>query len=188
MDSTPVSIQEWAELVKNCEPLKWERLPEIELYMDQVITYMEKHLNFYRRNRQSKTLTPSMINNYVKDALLPRPDKKKYAREHLAALMMICLLKPVLSIPDLTRLLQNLRVGLSAEQLYDMFSNVQNQKLRHVGGHVGDAAQENDRHSLAVLALNLSLEAAACRIAAEKILETLESDPAQAGGSAEEAQ
>ena len=175
MESKWEIIQSWAQSVENYSPLPWDRMPEIELYMDQVITYMEKQLSFYRRNEQSKMLTPSMINNYVKDALLPRPDRKKYSREHLASLMMICLLKPILSIPDIQLLNSNLRRSGTPEEVYTRFVSSQDDALKNVPSRLLKSKnQRSADEDLHTLAMQLTLEANACRIAAEKILEVLE--------------
>ncbi len=175
MESKWETIQSWAQSVESYSPLSWDRLPEIELYMDQVITYMEKQLSFYRRNEQSKMLTSSMINNYVKDALLARPDRKKYSREHLASLMMICLLKPILSIPDIQLLNSNLRQNGSTEEIYTRFVSAQDEALKNVASRLlKNKAKRSADEDLHTLAMQLTLEANACRIAAEKILEILE--------------
>ena len=175
MESKWETIQTWAHSVEAYSPLPWDRMPEIELYMDQVITYMEKQLAFYRRNEQSKMLTPSMINNYVKDALLPRPDRKKYSREHLASLMMICLLKPILSIPDIQLLNSNLRKSGTPEEIYTRFAAAQDNALKSVASRLlKSKTKRSTDEELHTLAMQLTLEANACRIAAEKILEVLE--------------
>lgn len=164
------SILQWTDEVREQEPLKWERMPEIDLYMDQVITYMEKQLAVYCRNEESKLLTPSMINNYVKESLLPRPEKKKYNRDHLAALTMICLLKSELAIPDISQLRTFALETSSEQELYDGFIAAQNAALQQVAEQLREADSEE---ALRSLALTLALEANARRIAAEKILETL---------------
>ena len=89
------------------KPLKhklpyWDELPEIDLYMDQVIVLMEKYLSWYiEENQETKIITPSMINNYVKLGIIPPPEKKKYSKVHIAYLIIICSLKQVMPIPDI---------------------------------------------------------------------------------------
>ena len=100
MDETMNKLSQWEKEVGEYEALEWERMPEIYLYMDQVLTFMDKQLDLFKREGKDGLLTSSMINNYVKDGVLPRPEQKKYAKEHLALLTMICVLKPVLSIPE----------------------------------------------------------------------------------------
>ncbi|MBO4422063.1 MAG: DUF1836 domain-containing protein, partial [Clostridia bacterium] len=75
----------------------WDSLPEIELYMDQVLTLTSKYFGIFSDNPDG-IITSSMINNYVKASVMPAPHKKRYGREHIAYIFMICVLKRVLSI------------------------------------------------------------------------------------------
>ena len=84
---------------------RWNELPEIDLYLDQVVNYLEKYLKQYSTNRDDKIITKTMINNYVKQSILPAPEKKKYNKTHLAYLMVICVLKQVYSISDIGKLI-----------------------------------------------------------------------------------
>ena len=85
-----------------------EDIPNIDLYMDQVTTFMEEHLKKTRRHPGDKILTKTMINNYAKNDLLPPPTKKKYSREHLLVLIFIFYFKNLLSITDIQALLKPL--------------------------------------------------------------------------------
>ena len=82
-----------------------EEIPNIDLYMDQVTTFMEEHLKNTRRYEEDKVLTKTMINNYAKNKLLPPPEKKRYSREHLLMLIFIYYFKNILSISDIQTLL-----------------------------------------------------------------------------------
>lgn len=80
-------------------------IPNIELYMDQVTTFMEKELSSTKRFPEDKILTKTMINNYAKNNLLPPPVKKKYSKEHVLVLIFIYYFKNILSIKDIETLL-----------------------------------------------------------------------------------
>lgn len=80
-------------------------IPNIDLYMDQVTTFMDKQLSSTRRYEQDKILTKTMINNYAKNNLLPPPVKKKYTKEHVLILIFIYYFKNILSIKDIESLL-----------------------------------------------------------------------------------
>ena len=80
-------------------------IPNIDLYMDQVTTFMEKELASSKRHEDDKILTKTMINNYTKNNLLPPPVKKKYSREHLLLLVFIYYFKNILSIKDIETVL-----------------------------------------------------------------------------------
>lgn len=81
-------------------------IPNIDLYMDQVTSFMEKQLKSTKRNEDDKVLTKTMINNYAKNDLLPAPNKKKYSKEHLLLLTFIYYFKNILSMKDIETLLK----------------------------------------------------------------------------------
>lgn len=85
-----------------------EDLPNIDLYMDQITTFMEDQLSACKRHEDDKILTKTMINNYAKNNLLPPPDKKKYSKEHVITLLFIYYLKNILSINDIQAILNPL--------------------------------------------------------------------------------
>lgn len=113
------------------EPVVWEMIPDLGLYMDQVVTYIEQQLEPLYGERVNGIITPSMINNYVKSGLIRRPQGKKYYREHLAMLMMLVFLKPVTSMDTFARM-TTLREGQSIQQLYDEFRCAQIHILRSI--------------------------------------------------------
>ena len=109
--------------------IKTADIPNIDLYMDQVTTFMESKLRPSTRNPQDdKILTKTMINNYTKNDLLPPPVKKKYSKEHVLLLIFIYYFKGVLSINDIQALLQPLTTkyfqGGSALSLEDIYNEV----------------------------------------------------------------
>ena len=87
---------------------RWEELPNIDLYMDQVVTFIEESLISLSPSKddiKDKVVTKTMINNYVKHGILTPPINKKYNRTHLARLIVICILKQVYSINDINSLI-----------------------------------------------------------------------------------
>ena len=83
-----------------------EDIPNIDLYMDQITTFMSSHLHSTARNPgEDKILTKTMINNYAKNDLLPPPVRKKYSKEHVLLLIFIYYYKGILSINDIQTLL-----------------------------------------------------------------------------------
>lgn len=106
-------------------------LPNIDLYMDQVTTFMDAHLEKTKRNPEDKILTKTMINNYAKNQLLPPPVKKKYSKDHLLILTFIYYYKNILSINDIQTLLKPLtdqyfgdNASISMEHIYkEIFNN-----------------------------------------------------------------
>ena len=94
------------ELVKNVlkevEAFHFDDLPNIDLYMDQVTTYLNNKFKKMKRYEDDKLLTKTMINNYAKSHLLPSPEKKKYSKDHILTLIMIFFFKNLISINDVT--------------------------------------------------------------------------------------
>ena len=91
------------ERLRTQRPVKWDQLPDFALYMDQVLSYMERQVI---RFDEDDALTAAMVNNYTKGGLLPRAEGKKYSREHLAYLTAICILKRVMSTRDMDLLIK----------------------------------------------------------------------------------
>lgn len=100
-----ISKEEYiSSLIDNLKNVKYvmpDDIPNIDLYMDQVTTFMDKHLKSSKRYNEDKLLTKTMINNYTKNELLPPPDKKKYTKEHMFLLIFIYYFKNILSISDI---------------------------------------------------------------------------------------
>lgn len=177
-DDAAAKIRAWADQLEQYDFVPWERLPEIDLYMDQVITYMDRQLGLFQDAPKNKLLTSSMINNYVKDKVLERPQQKKYSREHLAMLTMICMLKPVLAIPDVAILQRYLLEEDSKEAIYTAFCTSQSAAQEEVCKRVRDTSEQG-KSALVQLAAVLSLEANVRRIAAEHIIrELVDQEPA----------
>ena len=105
---------------------RWEAFPDIELYMDQVVAVMEKALELYNKvgEEESRLITPSIINNYVKLKIIPAPNKKKYNREHLAYLVMICILKQTLAISSIVKIIESNLESKTISELYNEFCNI----------------------------------------------------------------
>lgn len=100
---------------------RYSELPNIPLYKDQVIIYIEEALSVLGSNKDEVVLTPTMLNNYVKQKVLFPPENKKYNRDHLAYLIVICILKHVFSISEIAELIE-IQIGTySVEQAYDCF-------------------------------------------------------------------
>ena len=98
-------------IFKNLDELEYIKsveIPNIDLYMDQVLTFMNHKLEWSKRYEEDKIMTKTMINNYAKNHLLPPPDKKKYSKEHLLVLIFIYYFKNILSIGDIQSLLNPL--------------------------------------------------------------------------------
>lgn len=169
------TLQSWIAAAKDVDMTPWERLPELELYMDQVITLMNRQLSLLSVD-SDRPLTSSMINNYVKDGVMPRPSAKKYNREHLTVLSLICMLKSVFTLDQTRELVTGLSTHYSSEDLYDAFCRMQSDSLSEAATKTQSFASlpEAERY---LLAMQLALDANAKRIAAANLLASLTPEP-----------
>lgn len=98
-------LTDFAQGLGSYLPVQWERIPDLGLYMDQVVTFLERQCKSLYGDGE-RIFTPAMVNNYVKLGLVDRPMGKKYGREQLAQLLMICVLKQAASAEGMKLLLQ----------------------------------------------------------------------------------
>ncbi len=118
----------WSKQMQDFRLPRWAELPDMELYMDQVISQLDKYLAPLQQGDGEHFLTASMVNNYVKQKLLPPPIKKRYSRIHLAHLVIICILKQVLTIPEVKTILCDtltLKNKEAMAEVYDSFCDAQ---------------------------------------------------------------
>jgi len=99
----------------------WEGLPQLDLYMDQIIILLTQYLAPISRGQEDKAITASIINNYVRMKIVPPPVKKKYSRVHIAFLVVICTLKQSLTISSIQRMLPQDRSEEAVRDFYNGF-------------------------------------------------------------------
>ncbi len=97
--------KDWLEQMARLDYIRPEDIPNIELYMDQMTTFMEQQLSYTKRTPEEKIMTKTMINNYTKNKLLPPPEKKKYTKDHMILLIFIYYFKSIMSIADIKEVL-----------------------------------------------------------------------------------
>ncbi len=108
---------------------RWDELPDLELYMDQVISVLDKNLRIFIGDDPARSVTPTMINNYVKQKLVRPPKNKRYDREHIANIYVITLMKQLLSLGDIQAAISCVREEYSAKDAYDRFCEIFEQSL-----------------------------------------------------------
>lgn len=99
-------LNEILSKIDNISHISPDDIPNIDLYMDQITTFMDDRLKYNKRYPEDKALTKTMINNYAKNKLIPAPDKKKYSKEHIILLIFIYYYKSVLSFTDIEIILR----------------------------------------------------------------------------------
>ena len=127
------------ESLSKMEYIKSSQIPNIDLYMDQVLTFMNGHLEDAKRYESDKIMTKTMINNYAKNHLLPAPDKKKYSKEHIMVLMFIYYFKSILSIGDIQSILNPLTdryfsngKSLNLEKIYEEVFSLEEDQIEQL--------------------------------------------------------
>lgn len=144
---------------------RWEDFPDIELYMDQVISVLEKHLLLFASEGE-KVITSTMINNYVKQKLIPPPENKRYGRRQLAFLYVVCILKKFMQLSRIRILLENLKEGRTEEEAYLFFARQLDSAMKPVfeaampeSDKSGDSAEDCVRSAVSAFSVIVYSEA-----------------------------
>lgn len=158
-------------------PEEWDVIPDIDLYIDQVIAYMKRqHPGLSLR----ENLTSSMVNNYAKQGLVPRAKGKKYNREHIAALTAVCLLKQVLPVSDVGNVMDNLLHDSDYEKFYTDYLSCFREEADKVSDVVEESAAScrtaGSDEEIYKAVLRMSVKSYMYKFAAEALLDALPSD------------
>ncbi len=161
-------LSELREKLRSQRPVAWEQLPDFPLYMDQVLSYMDRQT---LRFGPEDGLTAAMVNNYTKSGLLPRAEGKKYHREHLAYLTAICILKRVMSAKDMEVVLSaQLEQRQDVARGYDQFRDSLDKALNLITDMMEGYSEEADAADAAV---NFALLAYAAGLASGRYVSLL---------------
>ena len=173
MDSINKSLENWLNDLNNFSFKSFEQLPDLELYMDQVVTFLEKQLYIFQTSTLDKQITPSMINNYVKGEVLPAPKSKKYSKEHLALIEEICTLKQVLSIAEVKQILDKSYDNDDKNESFNRFNQLNSEKTSQVvleAFKLLNETEENDYSKINDIALEFAVTANSYINIAKRIL------------------
>lgn len=165
------------------EDIRPERIPEIDLYMDQIISFFEDHLSGNKRHESDKLLTKTMINNYSKEGLIKPVKGKKYSREHMMQMLMIYSMKNTLTVKEMKNVMHGVYeqpdFGAQAlETCYSRFLHIKQLERETVPQMINDIflkgdsqAQIRTKGDLLVLLLSLSAASAYMKRIAECIVD-----------------
>lgn len=148
-------------------PDGWDRLPDIPLYMDQVVSYLTRQMVCFQ---PGDGLTSAMINNYIKDGLVSRANGKKYGQEHLAYLTAISALKQVLSVREMRTLVEIGRDNGTWQQQYDYYCRFLDQALNQAAQQLDENAQVQE---LPGMVLTYALQSYAHGLVCRRLLEIM---------------
>ena len=163
-------MEELAELKQRLaqeRPDGWADLPDIPLYMDQVVSYLSRQMLSFG---EGEGLTSAMINNYIKDGLLDRANGKKYSQEHLAYLTAISALKQVLSVREMKVLTTVGREMRSPDRQYAYFCDCLDEAMADAADHLDPDTPDQD---LPGLVLELAMRSYANGLACHRALAIL---------------
>ena len=148
-------------------PNKWENIPDIDLYMDQVTNYLKRqHIGLGSED----ALTSAMINNYMKKDILPRAKGKRYGRGHIAYLTAICLIKQILPVAETGFFLKKQTEKQGIEKFYEKFCAELDESLRDVSEEIAEDMGEDD---ILDLILKLAVSSYTHKLVCSKLLKTV---------------
>lgn len=174
----------WEHYLNNYKLPAWKELPDIGLYMDQVIALLGQYLDFIPlEDSKDKPVTPTTINNYVRLKVMPAPEKRKYYRVHIAFLLMIFTLKQGISINGLQQLLPSTADEEEIRAFYTSYV----ERLQEVGNFYTAQTRAavqvildpktSDEGAIENVIIQSILQSGFSRILAEKLLHLQDADP-----------
>lgn len=178
----------WEKFLGEFRLPEWEALPRIELYMDQVIALLGEYLGYLAAPEGAENfITPTMVNNYVKQKIIPAPVKKKYGRSHLACLLMLCICKQTLSMAVVRQMLpqgDEADIRRTYETFWEICAHMGTmftQYVRAEAGEVFDPESDGDA-AIDKLRMGAAVTAAHAKLLAVKLSQLqLESGEEQGG-------
>lgn len=160
-------VTEFEQSIKDFRLPRCSEIPELDFYMDQVISLMEKNLYLLSSDGSVKFITPAMINNYVKLGIIPPPKKKRYNKEHICYLFIITTLKSVIPIPSISQIIKTQTATRSIFDLYDIYCEAYENMLKEAGQTLKEIvgeAPEKFEDALSKLSLFMAINAATTQL------------------------
>lgn len=129
MKNKATQLKDWLNRIENSELPDYENIPDVNLYMDQVVKFINDSLMPFSKKEQ-KAITSYMINNYVKDKLIEAPKNRTYSKEQTAYLISIAMLKSVISMDDLSFAINKNLAAIRTKELYKFFKNYESDAFK----------------------------------------------------------
>ena len=173
----------WEKYLNNYQLPSWKEIPDIGLYMDQMIALLTQYVDFIPvEDQKDKPVTATTINNYVRLRVMPAPEKRKYYRVHIAYLIMILTLKQSVSIPSIQKILP---ADLTADEVREFYTSYV-ERLRTVAQYFIQQTRESsedilnkrdvEESAIENLVTQTVLTASFSRVLAEKLLHLKDAD------------
>ena len=178
MEDWKEQVRQLARELADAPQIRREEIPDLEIYMDQLTTYLDRRLGFYNREEGVPFVTRSMVNNYSKAGVLPPPVSKRYNRVHVMVLSLVCQLKRLFTIQDLGRLLAPVSQEKQAEGLYRLFLEAQREVFAHTPEMTRELLAPRDEEGdgleeKAALVTQLAVRAQRDLLLAEQLLDAI---------------
>ena len=172
-------LQRWDQYITDYHLPEWDSIPDLGLYMDQVVVLLAQYLNFIPAMPGGKEsfVTSSTINNYVRLKIMPAPVKRKYHRIHIAYLIMILTMKQSISISDVQKILPQDGSETNVRAVYEDYSLkfrrvglFFNQQVQSGAEGIRNATEQNCGNAVELLVIESALIAGFSKILAEKLI------------------
>ena len=169
------NMKSFDEKIQDFRLPRSNELPELDFYMDQVISIMEKYLNILSSEGDAKFITPAMINNYVKLGIIPPPMKKRYSKEHICYLFIICTLKSAIPISSVTDIIKAHMKNRTIYELYDLFCEAYENLLARAYETAREisAEEEEKEEGIAKIALFMAISTSTSQLIATNTLKSV---------------
>lgn len=187
-------LRRWERYMQQYNLPAWEEIPDLGLYMEQVIVFVEKYLDYLPPElKEEQIITAAAINNYVRKGIIPKPERKRYYRTHIAYLIIICTLRGSINITTIPRILP---VDLPEERVQEIYSSIVREHriaatyfVEQVRGAAGNILDHENCPESAVndpgeLMIRTAIIGGFSRLMAQKLL-LLEGKDLENGGSIE---
>jgi hypothetical protein len=172
VDAIQKVMEDWSIQIMDYHIPRWEELPDFDIYMDQLVTLVDRYLSPLK-HQEDAIITSSMVNNYVKLKLIPKPNKKRYGRVHLAYLLAITPLKEVLSISEVKEGIEYQAQMSGLKQAFNLFCEQLEEALHTMMKQIQPTAQKDihiEQMDYETMALRLASYAFASKLVAEKLV------------------
>lgn len=170
-----VDLYQYSKIMSEVKLIRWNDLPKFPVYCDQLLQIVQDELS-YMQIGDEKLITKSMVNNYVKWGMMPKPVKKKYDKLHIAYVIVITILKQVLPISEIKDGIQLQVVLHGNERAYDAFGEAFEESMRKVFVPISENSNtyvlEEREIEIDKLAISSITTALSNKLLTEKIIET----------------
>ena len=166
-----IELEKYEEELKNFRFPRYEELPTIELYMDQVLEYTKEYFKIVALENGKELITSSMINNYVKNGIIPAPNGKKYTRKNIAYIIAVFYLKQILTLDEVKELIKNQIVNSDEKNAYMYFCEAVESEFANCCNHKYNEISNDDNLNFVSYSLKYSARAIANKIYAQHIIQ-----------------